>query len=89
MSLYTTGHPVVDKIASLNIEGNVIPANWFNTFKLENGKPDTNAVILLSEIVYWHRPTIVRDEDSGHIVSVKKKFKADLLQRSYQAATTC
>ncbi|MFH4113411.1 Lrp/AsnC family transcriptional regulator, partial [Acinetobacter baumannii] len=64
MSLYTTGHPVVDKIASLNIEGNVIPANWFNTFKLENGKPDTNAVILLSEIVYWHRPTIVRDEDS-------------------------
>ena len=34
MSLYTTGHPVVDKIASLNIEGNVIPAiglilsNW-------------------------------------------------------------
>lgn len=85
MSLYTTGHPVVDKIASLNIEGNVIPANWFNTFKLENGKPDTNAVILLSEIVYWHRPTIVRDEDSGHIVSVKKKFKADLLQRSYQS----
>ncbi|MFX5226053.1 Lrp/AsnC family transcriptional regulator, partial [Acinetobacter baumannii] len=39
MSLYTTGHPVVDKIASLNIEGNVIPANWFNTFKLEMESP--------------------------------------------------
>ena len=85
MRIYSTGHTVVDQIGSLNIEGNVIPTNWFNTFKLENGKPDTNAVILLSEIVYWHRPTTVRDEDTGQIIEVKKKFKADLLQRSYQS----
>lgn len=85
MKIYSTGHTVVDQIGSLNIEGNVIPTNWFNTFKLENGKPDTNAVILLSEIVYWHRPTTVRDEDTGQIIEVKKKFKADLLQRSYQS----
>ncbi|WP_151725437.1 Lrp/AsnC family transcriptional regulator [Acinetobacter ursingii] len=85
MKIYSTGHTVVDQIGSLNIEGNVIPTSWFNTFKLENGKPDTNAVILLSEIVYWHRPTTVRDEDTGQIIEVKKKFKADLLQRSYQS----
>ncbi|WP_257229856.1 MULTISPECIES: hypothetical protein [unclassified Acinetobacter] len=85
MSLFSTGHEVVDQVGSCNFEGNILPVNWFNTFKLDNGKPDVNAVILLSEIVYWHRPTFVRDEDTGQIISVKKKFKADLLQRSYQS----
>ena len=85
MSLFSTGHEVVDQVGSVHLEGNVLPTNWFNTFKLDNGKPDVNAVILLAEIVYWHRPTVVRDEDSGQIISVKKKFKSDLLQRSYQS----
>ena len=85
MNFFSTGHDVVDQVGSVHLEGNVLPTNWFNSFRLENGKPDVNAVILLSEIVYWHRPTIVRDEDSGQILRAKKKFKADLLQRSYQS----
>ena len=85
MSLFSTGHAVVDQVGNTHFEGNIIPANWYQIFKMSSGKPDLNAVILLSEIVYWHRPTIVRDEDSGQIISVKKKFKADLLQRSYQS----
>lgn len=85
MSFFSTGHAVVDQVGSVHLEGNVLPTIWFNTFKLDNGKPDVNAIILLSEIVYWHRPTVVRDEDSGQIISVKKKFKSDLLQRSYQS----
>ena len=85
MSLFSTGHAVVDQVGNTHFEGNIIPANWYQIFKMSSGKPDLNAVSLLSEIVYWHRPTIVRDEDSGQIISVKKKFKADLLQRSYQS----
>ena len=34
--------------------------------------------------MYWYKPTELRDESSGQVVAVKKKFKADLLQRSYQ-----
>ncbi|MDV2468875.1 hypothetical protein QR674_07745 [Acinetobacter chinensis] len=85
MKIYSTGHEVVDQVGSLHLEGNIIPANWFQIFKKSDGKPDVNAIVLLSEIVYWYRPTVVRDEDSGQIVRVKKKFKADLLQRSYQS----
>jgi DNA-binding Lrp family transcriptional regulator len=85
MRLFSTGHEVVDQVGSVHLEGNILPTNWFNTLRLDNGKPDVNAIILLSEIVYWHRPTVVRDEDSGQIVRVKKKFKSDLLQRSYQS----
>ena len=85
MSYFSTGHDVVDQVGSVHLEGNILPTSWFSTFCLESGKPDLNAIVLLSEIVYWHRPTVVRDEYSGQIVRVKKKFKADLLQRSYQS----
>lgn len=85
MSLFSTGHDVVDQVGSVHLEGNILPTNWFSTFVLESGKPDLNAIVLLSEIVYWHRPTVVRDEYSGQVVRVKKKFKSDLLQRSYQS----
>lgn len=83
--MLSTGNPAVDAIGTFNFEGNIIPANWFSVFKLTNDKPDVNAIIILSEIIYWHRPTIVRDESSGQVIGVKKKFKADLLQRSYQS----
>ena len=85
MNHFSTGHDVVDQIGNTHFEGNIIPAHWYQIFKMSNGKPDLNAIILLSEVIYWHRPTVVRDEYTGQIVRVKKKFKADLLQRSYQS----
>lgn len=81
--MFSTGNPTVDAIGTFNFEGNIIPVNWFSTFKLANGKPDVNAIIILSEIVYWHRPSVVRNEETGQVIGIKKKFKADLLQRSY------
>ena len=81
--MLSTGNSTVDAIGNFNFEGNIIPVNWFSTFKLSNGKPDVNAIIILSEIVYWHRPSVIRDEETGLIKGIKKKFKADLLQRSY------
>lgn len=80
---FSTGSLAVDAIGTFNFEGNIVPANWFSVFKLANGKPDVNAIIILSEIVYWHRPSVIRNEETGQITGIKKKFKADLLQRSY------
>ena len=83
--MLSTGNSTVDAIGNFNFEGNIIPVNWFSTFKLSNGKPDVNAIIILSEIVYWYRPSVIRDEETGLIKGIKKKFKADLLQRSYSS----
>lgn len=73
----------VEAIGSINLEGNIIPMEWFNYLKLDSGKPDTISILILSDIVYWYRPTIIRDELTGRIIGYKKKFKADILQRSY------
>lgn len=74
----------VRDIGSLNFEGNIIPIEWFSHIRLPNNKPDVVSIILLSDIVYWYRPTTVRDELSGKVITYKKKFKADLLQKGYK-----
>lgn len=83
--MHSTGHPAVDQMADINIEGNVIPVNWYQAFKMENGKPDLNAIIILSEIVYWYRPAVIRCENTGRQLGIKKRFKHDMLQRSYES----
>lgn len=83
--MFTSGSKTVDQVGQLNIEGNVIPTTWFSKITYENGKPDLNAIVILSEIVYWYRPKVVRDEESGRTLGVAKKFKADKLQRSYDS----
>ena len=73
----------VEAIGSLHFEGNIIPMEWFNHIISDSGKPDLVSIMILSDVIYWYRPTILRDESTGKIKSYKKKFKADLLQRSY------
>ena len=83
--MFTTGNEIVDKVGMINLEGNIIPHAWYQHFKMPNGKPDLNSMIILSEIVYWYRPTTLRDENTGKVTGIKKRFKADLLQRSYDS----
>lgn len=71
----------MDKI---NLTGNVIPHTWYEKITFENGKPNLVAIIILSEICYWYRPTIVRDERTGRVLEYRKKFHADQLQRQYK-----
>ncbi len=85
MSINTTKNPHVNQIGELHLSGNVIPNIWWQRLRLESGAVDFTAVIILAEIVYWYKPTIVRDEYSGAIIEVKQKFRADKLQRSYQS----
>ncbi|MGD6845257.1 DnaD domain-containing protein [Bacillus infantis] len=80
-----TGCSAVDDMNQLNIQGNVVPMQWYKNITFKNNKPNFVAITLLSDIVYWYRPTVVRDELTGQIVETKKKFKADMLQRNYQA----
>lgn len=81
---YTTGSPIVDQMEKVRITGNVIHPNWYKNILYENGKPNLNAITILADIVYWHRPTEVRDEETGEQIGIKKKFKGDSFQRSYR-----
>lgn len=76
------GTAVLDMVG-FEIVGNVTPVEWYNHVKMENGKPDTNAITLLADIVYWYRPVEVRSELTGKVIGYEKRFKADKLQRSY------
>ena len=84
MGYLTSGNVIVDAMGSVNITGNVIPAVWYRTITKENGKPYLLAIVILADIVYWYRPSEVRDQGSGHILGWKKKFSEDILRQSYQ-----
>jgi hypothetical protein len=74
----------VKSIGSLNFEGNIIPMEWLKYIRLPNNKPDLVSIFILSDIIYWYRPTTIRDELSGRIIGYRKKFKSDLLQKGYK-----
>ena len=82
-NIVNTGNASVDALAEMNISGNVTPVNWYKTILRENGKPYLLAICVLSEIVYWYRPVEVRDEHSGMTIGYRKKFREDLLQKTY------
>ena len=78
-----TGIASVDALYGIDFTGNTIPHSWYGTIQTENGKPDMNAIAILSEILYWHRPReSCGDGDSGEIV-LTKRFGKDMLQLSY------
>jgi hypothetical protein len=79
--------PVVREIGAMHFEGNVVPHGWFQhpLLQHESGKANLVAITLLADVVYWYRPTVLRDEVSGCVVEVRQKFAADKLQKSYQA----
>lgn len=83
--MFSTGNQTVDAVGQLHFEGNVIPHTWYTEIKMPNGKTDAVGVLVLAEIVYWHRPTYFKDEHSGQLKGMKKRFKADMLQRSYDS----
>ncbi|MBE5875669.1 MAG: hypothetical protein E7290_02125 [Lachnospiraceae bacterium] len=84
MTEYTSGSSTVDAMASIQLTGNVIPQIWYKNILKETGKPDLLGIVLLADIVYWYRPVEVRDEVTGQVIGMKKKFSADLLQRNYE-----
>lgn len=80
-----TGSKIVDAMANVNISGNIISPMWYRTVVKEDGKPHFLAIAILSDVVYWYKPRIVRDEVTGNVIKAVKRFAADLLQRSSKA----
>ena len=78
-----SGNEIVDMVGRISITGNIIPQIWYKTITHPSGKPYLEAIVILSDIVYWYRSTEVRDERTGEVIAYRKRFKADLLQRSY------
>lgn len=76
------GSAAVRQIAKMSITGNVIPMSWFDHLRYPSGKPHLNAIIILSDIVYWYRPVEVRDEHTGRWLEDRKKFEGEYLQRN-------
>lgn len=79
-----SGNATVDKLYGLEITGNVIPQNWFQTIVNDKGRPMANAIMILGEILYWYRPTEERDERDLKVSRIRKKFSGDTLQMSYR-----
>ena len=85
---YCTGHSTVDAIATLHFQGNIIPHTWYQHIGYATKRGHTTdhlACAILADIVYWYRPSEVRDETSGHLIGYRKKFADDKLQRSPEA----
>jgi hypothetical protein len=62
-----------------------LPHNWYKHLRYNSGKVNLNALVIFSEILYWYRPAVVKDETTGKFKGWRKKYKADKLQKSYQA----
>ena len=90
MKLINTGCLTVDLIGEMDFTGNVIPKNWFKMVTKkkdtdqEDGKAYLLAICILSSIVYWYRPIEDRDELTDQLIGYRKKFKGELLQKSYE-----
>lgn len=72
-------------LKDFHLTGNVIHTAWFKTITKDNGKADLVAINILGEIVYWYKPTEIRDETTGEHLGWKNKYKDDLLQKSYSS----
>lgn len=58
---------------------------WFHRPELQykSHKHNHVAILILATIVYWYRPTAVRDALTGNIREWRSKFRFDKLQMSY------
>lgn len=83
----SSGNPIVDAVGKLNITGNIIPEAWYSTVKNSKGKTSPLAILILADIVYWYRPTEIRDESTQEVKFTKKFHDRDYLQRSYNQIT--
>lgn len=80
---------VVQAIGDFEHVGNLVNPAWAHWLKVFNGGKTSNvipiAINILGDIVYWYRPTEIRNEKTGAITGYRDKFWDDKLQRSYAA----
>lgn len=84
---------VVLAVGTIPWEGNVTPLPWYKHLRREPdkrdlrrgkpGKPHTNAITILADLVYWYRPVEIRDTRTNRIVGYRRKFEGEIFQRNY------
>jgi hypothetical protein len=74
----------VSEVGEITINGNIIPDQWYIHLRNTKGKIQTNAALILADILYWYRPVPIYDIMTGKIKGYGKKFKEDLLQIRYK-----
>ena len=72
-----TGNASVDAIATMAISGNVIPATWYKTITTASGKADLAAINILSDVLYWYRPS----ENPRRIHGRRHRLQEEVLGR--------
>lgn len=82
----TSGNATVDAFHHLGFDGNIVPRSWYQhpDLKLPSGKPNLVAITLLSDIIYWYRPTIVCNEVTGKVISMNRKFSYHRMFKDYR-----
>lgn len=68
-------------IDEIEFRGNIVCHAWYPHIKTGAGKTDAIGCLILSEIIYWYRGADVIE--NGKVIGRKRKFDADLLQKSY------
>lgn len=79
----SSGNAIVDAMGRIDIVGDLLPLSWLKEITYENGRPDYIGAVILADLVYWYRPSIISDEEGGS-VRWKKKFNSDLVQMGYR-----
>lgn len=77
--------PTVAAIGEMHFEGNVIPHTFYSRpeFKSDKGQTQLLAIAIYADDLYWYRPTQHRNEMTGLVERVTRKFAGDMLQRTY------
>ena len=65
---FSTGNKTVDAVGRMHFHGNIVPSAWYETIVKDTAGCDSIAMLILADIVYWYRPTEVRDEQTGEVV---------------------
>ena len=63
--------------------GMVIYPKWFRYIRMENGKIDLLAILILSELLNCHLPREIRDMETGEIIEYQDKIDKDGCKTSY------
>jgi len=67
----------VRQLSAINFEGNIIPHHWYSQLKTDAGHTDLNAITLLAEIVFLHRPIQLTDRKGKPLL--KQRFRGQTL----------
>lgn len=91
----SSGNKSVDELRDLTPQGNVLPWSWFKELPYEDPderrkvksrpRPYLAAILILGELLWWHRPDEGKAQDKLDCIKLKRKFTGTKLELSTRA----